>query len=105
MSLNLHNLVLFFVILIKQKKLMNYNAAINFTCYWMVFDPAVQGRSWSTWSSCHDLYVAACGKGVYKSIDNSIQIIKKMSDDAQKHEYKLESLAKITLGDNNVRFY
>ena len=25
------------------------------TCYWMVFDPEVQGRAWSTWGSGHDL--------------------------------------------------
>ena len=25
------------------------------TCYDMVFDPAVEGRCWSVWSTCHDL--------------------------------------------------
>jgi photosystem II stability/assembly factor-like uncharacterized protein len=25
------------------------------TCYWMVFDPDVQGRAWSAWSYAHDL--------------------------------------------------
>ena len=25
------------------------------TCYWVVFDPEVKGRSWSVWSDCHDL--------------------------------------------------
>ncbi|HUU29665.1 MAG TPA: hypothetical protein VM123_17825 [archaeon] len=25
------------------------------TCYWMVFDPEVQGRAWSAWGSAHDL--------------------------------------------------
>jgi photosystem II stability/assembly factor-like uncharacterized protein len=25
------------------------------TCYWMVFDPQVQGRAWSAWSAMHDL--------------------------------------------------
>ncbi|MBI5479307.1 MAG: hypothetical protein HY906_10650 [Deltaproteobacteria bacterium] len=25
------------------------------TCYWMVFDPEVEGRAWSVWSGTHDL--------------------------------------------------
>ncbi len=25
------------------------------TCYWMTFDPAVEGRIWSAWSNAHDL--------------------------------------------------
>ncbi len=25
------------------------------TCYWLAFDPEVQGRAWSAWSGCHDL--------------------------------------------------
>ncbi|MEA2062373.1 MAG: hypothetical protein U9P14_01625 [Gemmatimonadota bacterium] len=25
------------------------------TCYWMVFDPEIEGRAWGAWSNCHDL--------------------------------------------------
>lgn len=30
------------------------------TCYWLVFDPQVQGRAWSAWSAMHDIPRIKC---------------------------------------------